>query len=69
MNTPQSESNFQGNQEVLYKENELAKILQISSPTLKRLRYAGKIGFLRVGMQVRYTPRRHLEDYLQKCQR
>ncbi len=68
MNTPQSESNFQDNQEIIYKEIELAKILQISLPTLKRLRYAGKIGFLRIGMQVRYT-RRHLEDYLQNCQR
>lgn len=68
MDTPQFDNEFPVDSEILYKEKELAKILRISLPTLKRLRYAGKIEFLRVGMQVRYT-RPHLEAYLRKCNR
>lgn len=52
----------------LYKESELAKILKVSCVTLKRIRYAKKISFLRIGMQVRYTEQ-HLQDYLRRCQR
>ena len=52
----------------IYKEPELAEILNISSMTLKRIRYAGEISFLRIGTQVRYTES-HLESYLEKCQR
>lgn len=52
----------------IYRESELAKLLSISCMTLKRIRYAKEISFLRIGTQVRYTEQ-HLEDYLQKCQR
>ena len=69
MNTPNRKSvrdlTFTG---ILYRESELAKILQISCMTLKRIRYAKEISFLRIGTQVRYTEQQ-LEDYLQKCQR
>ncbi len=54
--------------ELIYKEKEVADILHVSCPTLKRLRYAGEINFLRIGTQVRYT-QQHLDDYLQRCER
>lgn len=49
-------------------EKEAAKLLGISDITLKRIRYAKKINFFRIGSQVFYSLQM-LEAFLNKCQR
>lgn len=49
-------------------EKEAAAILNISQNTLKRIRYANKIEFYRVGGQVFYS-HELLQAFLEKCYR
>ncbi len=50
-------------------EKSAAEYLSISLSTLKRMRYFGELSWYVVGRQIRYSRSKHLDQFLQKCER
>lgn len=57
---------FGANEPILISEKEACMLLTISDPTLKRIRYAGKIEYYRVGGRVFYT-QKMIDDFIDRC--
>lgn len=56
-----------GNESSLFiSEKQASSLLQISEPTLKRIRYSGKIECYRVGGRVFYS-QKMLDDFIDHC--
>ena len=54
--------------EQLFSEQEVANLLCLSVPTLKKWRYSKKISYLKLGNRVRYSES-HLENLLKESNR
>lgn len=55
--------------ETLYSEREAADRLGVSQVTLLRRRRAGLIGYYRIGTRVVYSETKHIQPFLQSCDR
>jgi hypothetical protein len=54
--------------EPLLSETEAARFLGISKMTLLRRRYAGEIGYFKVGHRILYSKEKHLVPFLKECE-